>query len=57
MPWLPVHSWQRLYCSSRCRMGFDVPPFRWRYLLRAWGWRCYVLAPAWRWARLGKAHR
>ena len=41
--------WLTLYCRSRARMGILPPPFRWRYLLEWWGWRCYVIVPAWRW--------
>ena len=36
--------WLRLLCRSRSRQGITPPPFRWRYLLRWWGWRVYVLS-------------
>lgn len=50
---LPI--WHDLYLHSRARMGIQVPPFRWRYLLHWWGWRLYVLSQAMK--RLRRAKR
>lgn len=38
----PVDLWYHSLARSRSRMGIKVPPFRWKYLLKGWGWRCYV---------------
>ena len=39
-----VDLWGSLFAKSRARMGLEVPPFRWRCLLRWWGWKGWQTA-------------